>query len=64
MGFDPVAAIGRLVQKYERDSSIQKEIQYTKQYERERERERKNKRKNNIKKCKSSNYKITKRSKQ
>jgi hypothetical protein len=32
MGFHPVAVVGKLVQKQERDSYIQTEIQYTKQY--------------------------------
>jgi hypothetical protein len=32
LGFHPVAVVGRLVQKQERDSYIQKEKQYTKQY--------------------------------
>ena len=30
--FHPVAVVGKLVKKYERDSYIQKEKQYTKQY--------------------------------
>ena len=30
--FPPVAVVGKLVQKYERDSNIQKEKQYTKHY--------------------------------
>jgi hypothetical protein len=32
MGFHPVTVISKLVQKYYRDSNIQKEKQYTKQY--------------------------------
>jgi len=32
LGFHPVAAVGKLVQKWERDSYIQKEKKYTKQY--------------------------------
>jgi len=32
LGFRPVAAVGKLVQKWERDGYIQKEKQYTKQY--------------------------------
>ena len=32
MGFHPVAVVGKLVQKYERNSCIQKEKQYTKKY--------------------------------
>ena len=32
LGFHPVAVIGKLIQKKEIDSYIQKEKQYTKQY--------------------------------
>jgi len=32
LGFCPVALVGKLVQKCERDSYVQKEKQYTKQY--------------------------------
>ena len=32
LGFNPVAAVGRFVQKWERDSYIQMEKQYIKQY--------------------------------
>jgi hypothetical protein len=32
LGFHPVAVVGRLVQKEERDSYLQKEEKFTKQY--------------------------------
>jgi hypothetical protein len=32
LGFHAVAVVGKLVQKYERDSYMQKEKQHTKQY--------------------------------
>jgi hypothetical protein len=32
LGFQPLAAVGKLVQKYQTDRNVQKEKQYTKQY--------------------------------
>ena len=66
LGFHPLAVVGRLVQKQERDSYIQKEKQYkntehTQQKTKTHKKQEKHKK--NIKKYKSSNYKITKRSK-
>jgi len=72
LGSQPLALVGRLVQKQERDSYIQREKQYTKQYKNNTETQNrenrqkiqiKNKHKKNIKRQKSSNLRITQRSK-
>jgi hypothetical protein len=60
LGFSPVTVVGKLVQKYERDSYVQKEKQYTKQQQTEirkiesKHTKQDNKLNKNVKKRKSS----------
>jgi hypothetical protein len=65
LGFQLGTAVSRLVQKWERNSYKQMEKQYTNNIKhRIHQIEKEHKCKNNIKKSKSSGYKIRKRSKQ
>jgi hypothetical protein len=56
VGFHPIAVVGKLIQKYERDSYIQKDKQYTKQYKNAEYAKEKNiqSKKTNIKKYKKT----------